>query len=94
VETVQEQLTLWERVKHGGMTVREARATKRNSQLPGQNRHPPEKVLKSGRGFVQRLKQIVLDGDVAEEDLLHALHHLYNEIGYLLEQLAARNKGS
>jgi ParB family chromosome partitioning protein len=94
IDTAQEQLTLWERVKHGGMTVREARATKRNSQTPGTKRHPPDRVLKAGRGFAQRLKRVVVDGDGAEEDLLRALQHLYEEIGSLLEQLAARSKGS
>jgi ParB family chromosome partitioning protein len=94
IDTAQEQLTLWERVKHGGMTVREARATKRRSQAPGINRHPPDRVLKVGRGFVQRLKRVMVDGECAEEDLLRALQHLYEEIGDLLEQLAARSKGS
>jgi ParB family transcriptional regulator, chromosome partitioning protein len=94
IETAQEQLTLWERVKHGGMTVREARATKRSSQEPGINRRPPDGVLKAGRGFAQRLKRVVVDGDGAEEDLLRALQHLYEEIGSLLEQLATRSKGS
>jgi ParB family chromosome partitioning protein len=94
IDTAQEQLTLWEHVKHGGMTVREARATKRSSQAPGIKRHPPDMALKAGRGFAQRLKRVVVDGDGAEEDLLRALQHLYEEIGYLLEQLAARSKGS
>ncbi len=94
IDTAQEQLTLWERVKHGGMTVREARATKRSPQAPGINSHPPDRVLKAGRGFAQRLKRFVVDGDGAEEDLLRALQQLYEEIGSLLEQLAARSKGS
>jgi hypothetical protein len=76
------------------MTVREARATKRSSQAPGIKRHPPDMALKAGRGFAQRLKRVVVDGDGAEEDLLRALQHLYEETGYLLEQLAARSKGS
>ena len=94
IDTAEEQVTLWERVKHGGMTVREARATKRSSQAPSVNRRQPDRVLKAGRGFAQRLKRVVVDGDVTEEDLLRKLQHLYEEIGYLLEQLAARSKGS
>jgi ParB family transcriptional regulator, chromosome partitioning protein len=94
IDTVQEQMTLWERVKHSGMTVREARATKRNSQAPGISRHSPDGVLKAGREFTQRLKRVVADGDIAEEGLLLALHYLYEEIGSLLEQLAVRSKGS
>ena len=94
IDTAEEQLILWERVKHGGMTVREARTTKRRSQVHSINRYNKDRVLKAGRGFAQRLKRVVVDGDVTEEDLMHKLQHLYEEIGCLLEQLAARNKGS
>jgi ParB family chromosome partitioning protein len=89
VETAEEQLTLWERIKHGGMTVREARATKKKSQEPRIRQRPSDKVLEVGTGFVKQLKQIIVDEDMAEEHLLHALHQLYNEIGSLLEQIEA-----
>ena len=94
VGTAEEQLTLWEHMKHGGMTVREARATKRISQEAGTRKHPPDKTLEAARGLVKQLQQMVADEEVAEESLLHALRHLYNEIGHLLEQLAVKNKGS
>jgi ParB family transcriptional regulator, chromosome partitioning protein len=94
VETAEEQLALWERIKHGGMTVRTARATKRLSHEPERSKHPSDKALKAGRGFVKQLKQIVVDEDIAEERLLHMLHHLYDEIGSLLGQLAAQRKES
>ena len=94
VGTPEEQLTLWEHMKHGGMTVREARATKRVSQGVGTRKHPSDKALEAGRGLVKQLQQMVADEEVAEESLLHALRHLYNAIGHLLEQLAVKNKGS
>src|SRR5712691_3979621 len=94
VGTAEEQLTLWEHMKHGGMTVREARATKRISQGAGTMKHSPYKTLEAARVLAKQLQHMLADEEVAEDSLLHALLHLYNAIGHLLEQLAVKNKGS
>src|SRR5215470_813191 len=82
------QLALWERVKHQGITVRAARATKRGAGAPGTPRPLAVPALAAGRDFVRRLKQIAADGEAPEAELLEALCTLRDEISALVEQLA------
>ncbi len=53
-----EQLALWERVKHGGMTVREARAKKKGAPAPRAPRAPSEQALDAGNKFVTQLRKV------------------------------------
>jgi ParB family transcriptional regulator, chromosome partitioning protein len=86
------QLALWERVKHQGITVRAARATKQRAADPGPQEPSAAPVLAAGRGFVQRLRQVVADGGAPEAGLLRDLGTLRDEISALLEQLATKTR--
>ncbi len=87
-ETEQEQLTLWERVKSSGMTVREAKAAKKASPVRRVSRHPAEKALEAGRGFVQSLQKVAADDAPPERGMLHELRSLREQIHTLIAQLA------
>lgn len=87
-----EQLALWERVKHQGITVRAARATKHGAAGTATQGPAAQRALAAGRGFVRRLQHIAADGSAPERELLQALRTLRDEIGDLLEQLAAQTR--
>jgi ParB family chromosome partitioning protein len=87
-----EQLALWERIKHQGITVRAARATKQRAADPGPQRPAAAPVLAAGRCFVWRLRQAAADGSAPEAGLLRDLCTLRDEISALVGQLAANTR--
>jgi ParB family chromosome partitioning protein len=86
------QLALWERVKHQGITVRAARATKHGAAGAQTQEPATTPVLAAGRGFVQRLQQVAADGGSPAAELLQDLRMLHDEIGGLIAQLTAKTR--
>ena len=72
--------------------MRAARATKQRAADPGPQKPSAAPVLAAGRGFVQRLRQVVADGGAPEAGLLRDLGTLRDEISALLEQLATKTR--
>lgn len=87
-----EQFALWERVKQQGITVRAARATKHGAAGTAPQGPAARRALATGRSFVRQLQQLAADDSAPERELLQALRTLRDEIGALLEQLAAQTR--
>ncbi len=86
VGTEEQQLALWEQIKQGGMTVREARATKKGISEPRMQRYPIEKALDVGRNFVQSLQRAALGEVSLANSQLRELQTLRDQINVLLDQ--------
>jgi ParB family transcriptional regulator, chromosome partitioning protein len=88
VGTEEQQLALWEQIKQGGMTVREARATKKGISVPRMQRYPIEKALDVGRNFVQSLQRAALEEVSLANSQLRELQTLRDQINVILDQFA------
>jgi ParB family chromosome partitioning protein len=88
VGTEEQQLAFWERIKQGSMTVREARATRKDISKPRMQRYPIEKALDVGRNFVQSLQRAALEEVSLANSQLHELQTLRDQINVILEQFA------
>ena len=89
VGTEEKQLAFWEQIKHSGMTVREARATKKDIAVPHVRRHPIEKALDRGRRFVQSLQRAAVDEVSLAHSQLRELQTLRDQINTMIDQFAA-----
>jgi len=88
--TPDEQLSFWEQVRHGGMTVQQARAQKRSGRT-SQRRpadHPAAKTLLAGRIFVNKLSKLSPEDVAVEDGLLHELRGLCDHVNSLIAQLS------
>jgi ParB family chromosome partitioning protein len=90
IETEEEQLALWRRVKHSGMTVREARAVQRGTSGSRTRRELTEKALDTGKEFVQQLEKVATQDMPIAHAQLRELQALRDQIQMLLDQCAAR----
>ena len=86
--TEERQLALWAQIKQGGMTVREARATKKGISAPRVQRYPIEKVLDVGRNFVQSLQRAAVEEVSLANSQLCELQLLRDQINAVLDQFA------
>jgi ParB family chromosome partitioning protein len=88
--TLDDQLAFWEKVRNGGVTVRQVRAHK-NSGKRGNSRpadHPAAKALTAGRTFVNKLSKLTPDDIAIEDGLLHELRGLCDHVNSLVSQLS------
>jgi ParB family transcriptional regulator, chromosome partitioning protein len=90
IETEEEQVALWRRVKHSGMTVREARAVQRGTSGSRTRRELTEKALDTGKEFVQQLEKVATQDMPIAHAQLRELQALRDQIQMLLDQCAAR----
>jgi ParB family chromosome partitioning protein len=88
--TEKKQIAFWRRIKQTGMTVREARATKKSTSGPRVRRRPIEKVLDAGREFIQSLKRAAVEEASLANSSLQELQLLRDQINLMLDQFAAR----
>jgi ParB family chromosome partitioning protein len=89
VDTEEEQLAFWKQIKQSGMTVREARATKKGISGPRVQRQPVEKALKVGRDFVQSLQRAAVEEVSLVSSQLRELQTLRDQINAVIDQFAA-----
>jgi ParB family chromosome partitioning protein len=87
VGTEEQQLALWAQLRQSGMTVREARATKKGISVPRVQRYPLEKALEVGRNFVQSLQRAAVEEVSLTKSQLRELQTLHDQIIVILEQL-------
>ena len=92
VGTEEQQLALWEQIKQGGITVREARATKKGMSIPRVQRYPIERALDVGRNFVQSLQRAALEEVSLANSQLRALQTLRDQINVILDQFAVHTQ--
>jgi ParB family chromosome partitioning protein len=89
LKSPEEQLTLWEAVKQGGLTVKAARARKTGSSKP----QPPlmDQALAAGRKFVRTLES--LDPELLATDLdgYLRLTELCNQVRAFADSLPGQN---
>jgi hypothetical protein len=78
---------MWELIKNDGLTVREARTSKKGAPTPQQRKQPVEQALKAGWGFVQRLRKANNKGTSLTHNVKDELQKLRDEIDVLLGQL-------
>jgi ParB family transcriptional regulator, chromosome partitioning protein len=90
IETEEEQLALWRRVKHSGMTVRETRAVQKGTSISRARRGLTEKALNTGKEFVQQLEKVATQDVPLAQSQLRELQALREQIQMLLDQCAAR----
>ncbi len=90
VETEEEQLALWRRVKHSGMTVRVARAIQKGTPGARARRGLIEKALDTGKEFVQQLEKVATKDVSLAQHQLRELQSLRDQIHMLLNQCTAR----
>jgi len=90
VETEEEQLALWRRVKHSDMTVREARAIQKGTSGARARRGLIEKALDTGKAFVQQLEKVATKDVSLAQHQLRELQDLRDQIHMLLDQCTAR----
>src|SRR6266581_4065186 len=88
VGTEEKQLALWEQLRQSGMTVREARATKKGVSVPRVQRYPMEKALDVGRNFVQSLQRAAVEEVSLTKSQLRELQTLHDQINVILGQFA------
>jgi len=83
-----EQLALWEDMKHGNSkTVRAARASKKRTSSLQQNQPPGAPVLKAGVGFVRQLRKVVSGEVLVGDELVTQLRDIRNQINGLLHDV-------
>ena len=83
-----EQLALWEDMKHGNSkTVRAARASKKRTSSLQPNQPPGAPVLKAGVGFVRQLRKVVSSGVLVGDELVTQLRDIRNQINELLHDV-------
>src|SRR6266853_1422320 len=90
VETEEEQLALWRRVKHTSMTVRETRAIQKGTSGSRARRGLIEKALDTGKEFVQQLEKVATKDVSLAQHQLRELQDLRDQIHMLLDQCTAR----
>jgi ParB family transcriptional regulator, chromosome partitioning protein len=88
--TEKKQIAFWGRIKQTGMTVREARATKKSTSRPRVRRRPIDKALDAGREFIQSLKRAAGEEASLANSSLQELQLLRDQINVMLDQFAAR----
>ena len=88
IDTEADQLAAWEHMKRGGLTVRQARATKQ-SPLSAQPKHLAEQVLHTGDGFMRQLRKLSPGDVTATPELLQKFNLLQEQISDLLFHLTA-----
>jgi ParB family transcriptional regulator, chromosome partitioning protein len=89
-DTEEKQQAVWERIKRNGMTVREARTTKKTILSPRVQKHPIEKALDIGKELVQGLKKTIAEEVSPTNSAIHELQALCTQINGLLNQLVER----
>jgi ParB family transcriptional regulator, chromosome partitioning protein len=89
-DTEEKQQAVWERIKRNGMTVREARTTKKTILSPRVQKHPIEKALDIGKELVQGLKKTIAEEVSPTSSAIHELQTLCAQINGLLNQLVER----
>jgi ParB family transcriptional regulator, chromosome partitioning protein len=88
IDNPDEQLALWEDMKHGSSkTVRAARASKKHAPSVQQNQSPSAPVLKAGAGFVRQLRKVVSGKVLAGDELVTQLRDIHNQINGLLQEV-------
>jgi ParB family transcriptional regulator, chromosome partitioning protein len=88
--TPDEQLSFWEQVQRGGVTVRQVRAQKRGGKTNRRRTtdHPAAKALIAGRTFVNKLSKLSPDDMAVEDGLLRELRGLCDHVNSLIAQLS------
>ena len=94
ISSEEEQFAAWDNLKHGGMTVREVRATKKGSSTSRTVRKPAEKVLEAGNRFVNQLRKISPKDFETEHGLSVKLNLLRDQISGILRQLDDNQSGN
>jgi ParB family chromosome partitioning protein len=87
----QEQLSLWDRVRHGRITVRAARQQKARGDI-GDSASPVVKLLTAGRTFIHRLQRVPSKDLIANANQLTALLELRDQINALVDDLLEKRK--
>ena len=88
IDNPDEQLALWEDMKHGSSkTVRAARTSKKHASSLQQSQSPSAPVLKAGAGFVRQLRKVVSGKVLAGDELVIQLHDIRNQINGLLQEV-------
>jgi ParB family transcriptional regulator, chromosome partitioning protein len=89
ISNPEEQLAMWERARHGGLTVRQTRVHKRTgTRSQGRSTdHPAAKALTAGRTFVNKLSKLTPEDIAVEDGLLHELRGLCDHVNSLVSQL-------
>ncbi|ETW96654.1 MAG: hypothetical protein ETSY1_25785 [Candidatus Entotheonella factor] len=84
----EEQLTAWEEVKQGGMTVRAAKAAQKGQPHRNTRRHPLEKAVETGKSFTQQLQRASKAKTAPDAATLQDLHALRDHIDTLIAQFS------
>ena len=84
----EEQLSAWEKAKHGRMTVRTAKAVQKGQADHQARSHPFQKAVETGKGFVQRLERASKTQVLPDEATVRDLYALYNQIGEIIERFS------
>jgi ParB family chromosome partitioning protein len=90
VGTAQKQMAFWGRIKQTGMTVREARVTRKNTSGPRVRKRPIEQALDAGKEFLQRLQSATVEEAALTPSSLQELRLLHDQLSVLLDQLAGQ----